>query len=156
MTYNDVTVACRNVELWRDKADAAWERMMREKNEVGEEARKFLIKECGRHYSKPELPALWSGGFEYFAHLLRQKGCKIKGGQGNVIYAQCPAHDDHDPSLKVQEADDGRVLAWCHSHNCKWEDICAALGVESRIFGPADHPRYGKPTDNGEQMGLAA
>lgn len=151
MVYDDIGIACRNVELYRDKADAAEAADEAARKNVGEEARKFLVEKCGRHYSRPELPALWSGGFEYFAHLLKLNGCKITGGYGNKFSAQCPAHDDRSPSLSVTELDDGRVLAHCHA-GCTWEAVCAALGVEARIFGPRDHPVYGKPTDNGQQI----
>jgi putative DNA primase/helicase len=29
--------------------------------------------------------------------------------------ARCPAHDDHEPSLSLKDADDGRVLVKCHA-----------------------------------------
>jgi hypothetical protein len=154
--YDDITVACRKVEMYRDKADAIEAFDQEQKGAVAQEARKFLIEKCGRHYSKPDLPALWSGGFEYFAHLLKLKGCQIKDGYGNKLTAQCPAHDDRHPSLSVIEADDGRVLAKCHSNQCSWEDICRALGVDGRVFGPRDHHTYGKPTDNGQQISFEA
>lgn len=154
--YDDISVACRNVELYRDKADAAEARQDAQRAEVGEQARKLLIDETRPHYSKPHLPALWAGGFEAFASALQMKGCKIVGGQGNKLMAQCPAHDDRNPSLRVTEADDGRVLAKCHAQGCTWEQICAALNVDPKVFGPRGdvHP-YGKPTDNGQQISFA-
>jgi hypothetical protein len=48
----------------------------------------------------------------------------------------CPAHDDHDPSLDVSEADDGRPLAICRSHGCSFDDICGAIGRPPHEFGP--------------------
>ena len=29
--------------------------------------------------------------------------------------AQCPAHDDKQPSLSISEGQDGRVLMYCHA-----------------------------------------
>ena len=29
--------------------------------------------------------------------------------------ARCPAHDDHDPSLSLKDADNGRILVKCHA-----------------------------------------
>jgi hypothetical protein len=43
--------------------------------------------------------------------------------------AKCPVHDDHHPSLSVKEAEDGRVLMYCHA-GCRFEDIVRALGLE--------------------------
>lgn len=47
---------------------------------------------------------------------------------GNVLSAQCPAHEDQHPSLSVSEGDDGRVLVFCHA-GCAFEDVLAALGL---------------------------
>ena len=49
-------------------------------------------------------------------------GCKA--GRGWI--ARCPAHDDHDPSLSVREADDGKVLVHCHA-GCEQTQVIAAL-----------------------------
>lgn len=45
-----------------------------------------------------------------------------------ALTARCPAHDDRAPSLSVTEADDGRVLVYCHA-GCETETIVAALGL---------------------------
>jgi hypothetical protein len=42
--------------------------------------------------------------------------------------AHCPAHDDHDPSLDLDEGDDGRALLKCHA-GCTQEAIVKALGL---------------------------
>ncbi len=47
----------------------------------------------------------------------------------------CPAHDDHEPSLDVSEADDGRPLVVCRSQGCSFEEVCRAIGRESHEFG---------------------
>src|SRR3990172_781756 len=43
--------------------------------------------------------------------------------------AQCPSHEDRHPSLKVREAEDGRVLVKCFS-GCQTEDVLAAMGLQ--------------------------
>jgi hypothetical protein len=51
--------------------------------------------------------------------------------RGSEYCARCPAHDDHDPSLSLREADDGRVLVHCHA-GCSSESIVGALGFSLR------------------------
>ena len=52
--------------------------------------------------------------------------------------ALCPAHLDHNPSLAIKEADDGRVLVYCLSHQCAFRDIARAIGLEEKDFFPAN------------------
>ncbi len=40
--------------------------------------------------------------------------------------ARCPAHDDHNPSLSLKDADDGQVLVKCHA-GCSQEAVVGAL-----------------------------
>lgn len=49
-----------------------------------------------------------------------------KGGKG--WKALCPAHDDHKPSLSVDQGDDGRCLLHCFA-GCEFEAIAAAIGL---------------------------
>jgi hypothetical protein len=42
--------------------------------------------------------------------------------------AKCPAHPDHNPSLSIKEAPDGRVLLHCFA-GCPTEAVLAALGL---------------------------
>lgn len=61
--------------------------------------------------------------------------------------ALCPAHDDHNPSLSISTAADGRLLIFCHA-GCCTEAIVAAVGMEmSDLFfsestgaRPSNHP----------------
>lgn len=48
--------------------------------------------------------------------------------QGNGYTALCPAHEDHNPSLSITEAYDGRVLLMCHA-GCPTENVVAAIGL---------------------------
>ena len=45
---------------------------------------------------------------------------------GSNWMARCPAHDDRDPSLSVQNAGDGKVLVHCHA-GCDQTRVIAAL-----------------------------
>lgn len=40
--------------------------------------------------------------------------------------ARCPAHDDHNPSLSLKDADDGRILVKCHA-SCSQTAVIDAL-----------------------------
>jgi putative DNA primase/helicase len=44
----------------------------------------------------------------------------------NGLWCICPAHDDHNPSLHVQEAEDGSALLVCRT-GCEQEDVISAL-----------------------------
>lgn len=45
-------------------------------------------------------------------------------GSGWIAY--CPSHDDHTPSLKIDETPEGKVLFHCHA-SCTQEEVLAAL-----------------------------
>jgi hypothetical protein len=57
--------------------------------------------------------------------------------------ARCPAHEDRQPSLRVGEGADGRVLLKCHA-GCTVEAIVAAVGLELRdlFAGEGEGGRY--------------
>ncbi len=60
-----------------------------------------------------------------------------KSGQG--WQALCPAHDDHKPSLSINQGTDGRALVHCHA-GCSVEAICEALGLTLRDLMPDTNP----------------
>jgi hypothetical protein len=64
--------------------------------------------------------------------LSRLRGVR-KDGKG--WKALCPAHDDRKPSLKVDEAEDGKVLLKCFA-GCGTEDIIAAIGLKMSNLYP--------------------
>jgi hypothetical protein len=67
---------------------------------------------------------------------LGQAGCRRGGPRGDW---QCPAHQDHTPSLSVHQGHDGRVLLHCHA-GCAPEQVAAALGLTMRdLFPEPDH-----------------
>ena len=51
---------------------------------------------------------------------------QVTGGKGKWM-ARCPAHQDHSPSLAVNEAED-RVLIHCFA-GCETTDVTAAIGL---------------------------
>ena len=58
---------------------------------------------------------------------LERHGSHIKGS-GRRFDAQCPAHEDRNPSLSIKDTDD-RVLLKCHA-GCATEEVARALGLE--------------------------
>src|SRR5688572_8792169 len=58
------------------------------------------------------------------------------GGQrvGSGWMARCPAHDDHEPSLSILAAPDGKVLVCCHA-GCEQAAVIAALRTRG-LWGP--------------------
>lgn len=51
---------------------------------------------------------------------------------GHNTRVLCPGHDDHNPSLDIAAAPDGRALVICRSHGCTYEAILEALGIEEQ------------------------
>jgi len=56
--------------------------------------------------------------------LAKRLGGRRVGRKGWI--ALCPGHDDHDPSLSVQDTADGKVLLYCFS-GCSQAQVIAAL-----------------------------
>ena len=72
------------------------------------------------------------------------EGVKPKRGGGYM--ALCPAHDDKNPSLSVDQGDDGKILVKCFA-GCEYEDVCAAAGLETPEIqtSGARRPKTKKP-----------
>jgi len=66
---------------------------------------------------------------------------RVGSRRGSGSDWNCPAHDDIDPSLGVDEAEDGRVLFYCGA-GCSTDDVIDALGLTFGDIGPdgAEHP----------------
>ena len=47
---------------------------------------------------------------------------------GNGYMARCPSHDDKNPSLKLTELSDGRILIHCFA-GCSSHDVLSAIGL---------------------------
>jgi hypothetical protein len=75
--------------------------------------------------------------FDRIRDRLREHGSQVRDtGKGQAM-AQCPAHDDRNPSLALTEIPD-RVLIHCHA-GCDTPDVLAAIGLtNANLF---DDPR---------------
>lgn len=77
-------------------------------------------------------------------HLAKELGGRRVGGGW---MARCPAHDDQNPSLAIQQTADGSVLIHCHA-GCSQHDVIEAL--KSRGLWPGawnrqlNHPAGGR------------
>jgi putative DNA primase/helicase len=59
------------------------------------------------------------------AELARALDRRARGRAGSWS-CRCPAHEDHNPSLSIRDADDGRILVHCHA-GCDQGDVIAEL-----------------------------
>lgn len=74
------------------------------------------------------------------ARLDKVRRCE-RGRYGHSWMACCPAHEDKSPSLRVTEADDGRVLIFCNA-GCSASNVLASIGLGLSDLYPerlADH-----------------
>ena len=63
---------------------------------------------------------------------------KVKRLPSGGWTARCPAHQDRNPSLSINEGNDGRVLLNCHA-GCTVDAVTRALGIaESDLFEPRE------------------
>jgi hypothetical protein len=60
---------------------------------------------------------------------------------GSGWKAKCPAHEDREPSLGIDEGGDGRVLLFCRA-GCETTQVVEALGVEWRDLMPETNGAY--------------
>src|SRR5690606_26428446 len=75
--------------------------------------------------------------------LLLPRLVKVKPAKHGQWVACCPvlAHDDKTPSLRIKEADDGKLLLKCWA-GCTAAEIVAAVGLELRDLFPTDGRQY--------------
>jgi len=75
------------------------------------------------------------------------------GYRAGVSYlALCPSHDDHQPSLAIRDAGDGRILVRCHA-GCSQEQVVAAL--RARGLWPGGRSRMRSEPVRGGCVALA-
>ena len=75
-------------------------------------------------------------GEEMSAEILVSKLDKVKRTGPNTYQACCPAHADKNPSLRIRETEDGRVLVHCFA-GCSVHEIVQAVGLELSDLFPA-------------------
>ena len=66
---------------------------------------------------------------------LGQLNKEVKQKGDNQWMAQCPAHDDKNPSLSIKEAGDGTVVMHCFA-GCSTDKICDSLGLSVQDLFP--------------------
>jgi hypothetical protein len=69
---------------------------------------------------------LQTSAFDRLLTALEDHGQRVNGG-GRQRSAQCPAHEDRNPSLSITNAE-SRVLVRCH-RGCDTDDVLAVLGL---------------------------
>ncbi len=65
---------------------------------------------------------------EEFIRLVERKTGFEARKSGHGYSLRCPSHDDSNPSLSINEGDDGKILVKCFA-GCVPENICASLGI---------------------------
>lgn len=60
---------------------------------------------------------------------------------GLVLRCGCPAHGGEDRNCAFRYGDDGKLLAFCHSQRCDFEDIVAP--IRAQLGGPAGDSENG-------------
>src|SRR5438093_358700 len=80
-----------------------------------------------------------------FADRLRDElGRTVRRLREGSFMAQCPAHGDRTPSLKIDDGAD-KLLLRCHA-DCGFEDIVSAAGFSPEdLFDREDRDDRGKP-----------
>ena len=59
---------------------------------------------------------------------LNSNGLKVKETGNSQWQAQCPAHDDQNPSLSIKQLNDGTILLRCFA-GCSTDKICDSLSL---------------------------
>ena len=102
-----------------------------------------------RRFSPPSRPPRFLNrpGFDLtppIDRVLRQLAGAQPGSGERQWVACCPSHADSSPSLSVREADDGRVLLYCHA-GCELHEILDELQLEERDLFPRTRSVGPKP-----------
>lgn len=96
--------------------------------------------------------SLWgtstASAFDRIIDRLEHRGLKVKIS-GSRAQAQCPAHDDENPSLSVRHIE-GQALTHCFA-GCDYVDVLAALNLTARdLYDNRDCATY--RYDNGREV----
>lgn len=102
----------------------------------------------GHRVTEDSLPRV-QASVQPIERLLEQLDNVRTGWDGDSYTACCPAHYDTNPSLSIREAEDGRILLYCHA-GCETKDVLAALGLEWSDLFPATNVRHTRRGGNHE------
>lgn len=94
----------------------------------------------GHHRTQDSLPRV-QNSVQPIERLLERLDDVRPSWDGESYTACCPAHDDRNPSLSIREAEDGRVLVYCHA-GCETQDVLAAIYLEWSDLFPATNVRH--------------
>ncbi len=85
---------------------------------------------------------------EVVVDALRANGKMVKDLGGDRYAAQCPGHDDHDPSLSISLRKDGKgVVIYCHT-GCDYRHVLVAVGlIEGDLFDDPQMRHAYRPTN---------
>ena len=78
-----------------------------------------------------------SAAVERVLSALTSRECHPKRNYGAGWQARCPCpdHEDHNPSLSINEGDEGRAVIYCHG-GCSFGDVVGALGLKAQDLFP--------------------
>jgi hypothetical protein len=120
------------VEEAEAERERRWEQ---EKQQAAKDIQHLAMHFNGPNLSDPSIAAEFGGSFPALLHRLQEIGCKVVDHPHNRASAQCPAHEDRDPSLSIRECDDGKVLIHCFA-GCRPEAVLEKLGLAwGDLFG---------------------
>lgn len=77
------------------------------------------------------------------ADILLSRLEKVKRVGDGVWQACCPSHDDRSPSLRIKEAEDGKILVKCFA-GCGAAEIVGAVGLSLEALFPEKLEHHGK------------
>jgi 5S rRNA maturation endonuclease (ribonuclease M5) len=85
------------------------------------------------------------GGIQKLLDRLSERGFDPEE-QSKGWLALCPVHGDTNPSLAINEGENGQTLIYCLSHQCEFNDILDALDLEARDLGGIQKTSKSKKT----------
>lgn len=87
--------------------------------------------------------------YDVIIDALRSAGSLVRETGTDKAMAQCPAHDDANPSLQISARSDGKGVTMCCHAGCDYRDVLAAVGLSPRDLydDPAMRDVYKPNTD---------
>lgn len=104
----------------------------------------------GQHKPSKADSSISTWAIDTVIEALEAYGSVVKPSGSRSYMAQCPAHDDHNPSLSVAQGDKGAVLK-CFA-DCELDAILDALGLTAADLFDDDAPEQRKRTTTKPQV----